>query len=346
MPIFTNIGEVINRISLFNFKKTGIMDDIEIFMQKLSDNYPETWINVDDLIKYIIPNNNLDPFDGYKSKYYKKFITIVENKKVKYIPLESASKSMVNLDKILYPSSDNFFIDYKHLLKELKKDDFDIESWSNKRTNEIIKDINNFLFECNIYKGVVFFSKLGEFFSEIIYDLNSLKKNKPINYNNVNWLQTHLLKSLEAEIANIKKSIIHHYLPIYPKLDKILNKTYSINKLDDNSELYWYKIAKEMAKGYISIDKSHYIIDNKEIYSETEAAKLLSKEIYGTDTYYKSISINLNQTKSKSISNKNIFRLKNLESLKHISKEVSNYMDVSEYFMNQLSFLRVENNSN
>jgi hypothetical protein len=340
MSIFTGIEVVTHRLSLIGNEKQHFMDEIELFLDEILAEYPERWENIDGYIKYLMPHEKKDPLSPFKSKYYKKFVTVFENNKITYVSKELVSEPYIELDKILYRDYDNYLIDFKELFNDCEENDFDIESWSDKRKDYILKKINEFLFDCSIYKGVFFFSKLSEVFSEIIVNLDYLEKLKTIYSDNPNWLQIEIKKTLKLEIESIKSILIYNYEPIYGKIDNVLNRINLPKTFNKHISSIWYKLAKIMAEGYLVIEKSYYIINGEKIGNESEVARSVSKHINGNVSGWESFKPYLNQTKSNIDNNKNIFLYSRLETLNFIAVEAEKNNSLSDYFKTKLSLLK------
>ncbi|WP_405608378.1 hypothetical protein [Polaribacter sp. Asnod1-A03] len=320
------------------------MNKIELFLDTILAYYPERWENIDGYIKSLMPYEEKDPFSPFKSKYYKKFIPVIDNEIVTYVPEELASKSYKGLNKILYGDYVNYLIDFKELLNDCEENDFDIESWSDKRKDNILKEINEFLFDCNVYKGVFFFSKLSDVFSEIIANLDYLEKVKPIYSDNPNWLQIKIKKTLKLEIESLKSILIYNYKPIYGKIDNVLNRINLPKNFNKHIGSIWYKLAKIMAEGYLVIAKNHYIINGEIITNESEVARSVSKHLNGNYTGWESFKPYLNQTKSNANNDKNIFFYSRLEILNFIAVEVEKNDGLSDYFKIELLQLKKRQN--
>lgn len=321
------------------------MDEIKLFLEGVLSKYPETWENIDEYIKYLLPHEHSDPLSSFKSKYYKKFVPVIDKKKGKkknkviYVPEELASKSDIKLNKILFGKYDNYLIDFKELFKDCGKNDFDVESWSDVRKDAILKEIYEFLFECNIHKGVFFFRSLSDVFAKIKDRLGNLEKLKPIYRENQNWLQVEVKEILKLEIESLKSILTNDFKSVYYDLDKVLSRVNSSSYIEKNSTFTWYKIAEVMANGYLEIVKNYYIINGRNVYIEAEASRLVSKQIYGNDSYFETLSPYLNQTKSNVYNDKNIFIHSRLNTLNFIAAEAEKNNVLSDYFKIKLSEL-------
>lgn len=313
------------------------MDEIESCLKKITTEYPKKWEDLDRSIKCMIPHKQDCPFDTYKSKYYKKFM-LFDNT---HTPVEELPEPFITAHKALYGSDGTYMIDFKSLLNDLGEKDFDIESWSNDRKKSILNSINNYLFDCNIFKGIFFFSQLSETFREIDKSLHNLDDKKYFGANKPSWLQTKIKEILELEVKSIKDTLIFNYKPIYSKLDQVLYETKASSEFYKNSDNDWFKIAKAIAEGYIEFGANHYIINKERIDIEAEASRLVSKYIYGSESKAKSVNAYLNQTKSNTPSNKNIFFLTSrIKALEFIAEEAKSNGFESDYFKEKLKKLK------
>lgn len=315
------------------------MDELQFFLSNLLEKYPETWSNIDDYIKYMMPNEINDPFT-FKSKYYKEFIPKVEGKKIIFISKEKASLEDTEKYKGLF---NTHLIDFEELFKDCNKNNFDIESWSDERIEKTTKQINEFLFECNIFKGIFFFSKLSEVFAEITSVLDNLETITPIYSDKPNWLQIEIKEKLKLEVESLKNILVSSFESIYPKLNHVMNR----KDLPDFSEkilsFNWYKIASIMAEGYLEIKENHYIVNGAEVYNESKAARLVSSYLFGTPSNFEKIKPYLNQTKScTKNNNKNIFIESRIDTLNSLAASAAQNNILSEYFNTKLSKLNKE----
>lgn len=314
------------------------MEEIIDFKNYLLAEYPETWAGVDDFIKKMIPHKEIPLFTPYESKYYKEFVPKITGSKVIYIPLNKADDQAKKYRGLFSLN----FIDYEELFNDFDKFYFDTESWSNNRRTNILKKVNEFLFECNTFKGVSFFKVLGQTILEIQDRLANLENIDSLYNDKPNWLQLKIKESLELEIKTIKNILISNYELVYPKLNSLFVK--SDLSLIPSSSFAWYKIAQLMATGYLKIENQHYIVENKIVYNESEAARQVSTHLHGNDGKFSSIASYLNQTKQNVPNeNKNIFIYSRINDLKNIANEVSQLNNLSEYFKVQIDKLEKEN---
>lgn len=316
------------------------MDKIIDFKNYLLAEYPETWLGIDGYIKYLIPHKYIPLTTPYESKYYKEFVPKITDSKIIYIPIDKANDKEKSYSGLF----SSYFIDYEDLFKDFDKYYFDIESWSDKRKQIILKKTNEFLFECNVFKGITFFKEFGQTLIEIKGTLTNLEKVDVIYCDKPNWLQEKIRKVLIIEVETIQNIIISNYELIYPKLSSVFNE--SVTALNKSNTFTWYKIAKTMATGFLEIEKLHYIINGKKIHNESEAARQMSKHIYGNESKSKSIKPFLNQTKQNvPDENKNIFLYHRIKDLKIIANEAAKQKNLSDYFKKQISKLEAENNN-
>ncbi|MCF2873811.1 MULTISPECIES: hypothetical protein [unclassified Tenacibaculum] len=316
------------------------MNETESCLNEITTKYPKKWEDLDKSIKRIIPHKQDSPFDPYESKYYKEFILSNRNDQVEYIPTEQLSESFIKAHNSLIDNSGIYMIDFQNLLNDYDESYFDLESWSNDRKEVILNSINNYLFDCNIFKGIFFFSQLSEAFREIDKSLHNLDNIKYFGANKPSWLQTKIKEILELEVKSIKDTLIFNYKPIYSKLDQVLYKTKASSEFYKFSDNDWFKIAKAIAEGYIDFEASHYIIDKERIYIEAEASRLVSNYIYGSEFKKQSVNAYLNQTKSNTPTNKNIFIPSRIKALEFIAEEAKNNGFESDYFKEKLKKLK------
>lgn len=312
------------------------MDEIQDFLNNILAKYPETWSNIDDYIKNMMPYETKDPFT-YKSKYYKEFIPVLNGKNLTFIPIYKANLKDIEKYKGFFSTR---LIDFEELFKENEKNDFDIESWSNERNEGTLKQIIEFLFECNIFKGVFFFGKLSQLLAEITNSLDNLET-MPILYSDKpNWLQIEIKEKLKLEIEALKNILIFNFDAIYPKLSNVLNRINTSNSSEKTPSFTWYKIAKIMAEGYLEIqDDGYYILNGVKEFNESKAARMVSEHLYGHPNDYDKITPFLNRTKSKIDDNKNIFRSSRVSALKSLAANAQHNNTLSGYFKMKLSEL-------
>jgi hypothetical protein len=309
------------------------MDKIQNLLNDILEKYPETWSDIDEYIKYMMPYEHEGFFD-YKSKYYKEFVPKVTGPKVVFFSIDKADDEA----KKYRGSFSLYLIDFEELFKDFDKFYFDIESWSDRRRETILKRVDEFLFECNTFKGISFFKELGRTILEINGRLTNLKKTSIIYSDKPNWLQKKIRKVLKLEIETIQNILISNYELVYPKLNSVFINT--DGSISPSSTSIWFKIAQIMATGYLKIEKHHYIVDGQKIYNESEVARIISKHLYGNESKSSSISPYLNQTKQGvKGDNKNIFIPTRIKELKFIAFKASQQNNLSEYFKEQISKL-------
>lgn len=227
----------------------------------------------------------------------------------------------------------------KKFLVILKKDYFDVEDWRSERLEFEIKSIREFLFSCSIFKGAFFIEKLNDEITEIEYNCNNFREIvKP------NWLQKEIVELLKENIQYIKEEIVEDFSGIYPEINKVFEIEKRSKPLNNSKTLskehIWYKIAQLMTNGTIVItDKNEYLFRGELVKVELKMRKLVSEDLNGS-IKAGSIKPYLNNTKSATGDNKDVFIQKRLDELTLIASESENNNCLNDYFKNKLETLK------
>lgn len=303
------------------------MDDIDAFLDDFQQKYPSSFLNVDSFVKILLPNESDDPFT-FKSKYFVKHIPVESGTKLKFIPKSSASEDQQKKYGKLFELN---LIDYKLLLKDFQKDDFDIADWCNNRLEFEWNQIKSFLFDCSFFKGVYFINNLKSVMLSISDSLQKIHKE-----NECNWVQVEMLTELGKNLKYLNEYIDETF-------GHSLQKTTAFSTFVKRKPKIWYRLAEIMADGTLTQTERDQFLFKGEKLKQSEIVRLIHKELNG-EVSVNSINPYLSATKSpnKTSQNtdKNIFHIERLEDLILIGAKAEAEGNLSPYYKEKLSELQ------